>query len=117
MTRRILPTRRPCVTTDIKWNRLKMTIAVGFDPETGDVLEVFADATDGGVRHGQFGDVIRDAAIGASVALQFGTPMATLAKSLGTVPVWHLGKEREAPASPMGAIMGAIMAVVLEVGQ
>ncbi len=103
--RRALPDRRPSLTTVVHWNGHSVAVTVGLHPETGTPLEVFADTAPGG----QMQWVIADACVIISLALQFGATPAELAKSLGRVPVlWAEGETQ--PASPLGAIVEAIMA-------
>lgn len=111
MTRRTLPTRRPCITTDTNWHGQPMSVSIGFDPATGDPLETFADARGASSRHGQIGEIIRDAATTVSWVLQLGATPDALAKSLGTVPTWVNGAETTAPASPVGTILAVIREV------
>ena len=109
MTRAAMPSRRPCVTTDATFQGWPMTITVGLYPD-GQPGEVFADMPKGG----PVAATLADHCTTVSLALQHGTPPAALAKSLGRVPTWALvdGKmvQVEAPASPAGPIIAAVLA-------
>jgi hypothetical protein len=121
MNRETLPTRRQCVTflTDWQGHRITVTIGKYADPEKpwlpdapGDV---FADLT----KDGPLAAILDDAACAISIALQYGAPPDVLAKSMGQVPVSEWDAATQAmievlrPASPIGAIVNAI---VQEVG-
>jgi hypothetical protein len=105
MTRAALPHRRPNVTLDTIWNAHLVTVTVGYDPATGAPLEVFANTQ----RGGDMQATIADACIVVSIALQHGVTPAALAKSLARVPAFVNGEETTAAASPIGAILAAIM--------
>ena len=102
MTRTALPTRRQSITLDADWQGMPLTITIGFDAH-GVPRETFADAPGG------IGNVVSDAATVISIALQHGIAPAALAKSLGRVPAYINGAEAEAPASPIGTILQALM--------
>ncbi len=103
--RKHLPQRRPNVTRNVQWDAHSFTVTIGYDPETGAVAEVFADTPSGG----DMAFTLADACVLISIALQHGIAPAELAKSLGRVPVlWAEGETQ--PASPLGAIVEAIMA-------
>jgi ribonucleoside-diphosphate reductase alpha chain len=113
MIRRLLSffARRPCVTVDTTINGARMTIGIGFDPETGAALEAFADIARGTDQQHS----LSDACVAVSVALQYGVPPEALEHSLGRIPAWVeqdgamvLG---EAPASPVGAVLEAVRMV------
>lgn len=106
--RRRLPTRRPSVTCQIEWQGQAFTVTIGMDPITGQPLEVFA-----GEAKGQMLATIGDACVALSLAMQYGAPVAELAKSMGQVPEWVLRDGEMAatvrPASPIGAVVAAIL--------
>lgn len=110
MTRRPLPSRRPCITTDAIWQGNPITVTVGLYPDDGTPGEVFADASYKvqPVVHG----ILSDACVGLSIAMQHGIAPELLGKSLGTVPYWQLVegemKMVNAPASPIGTIIAEI---------
>ena len=108
MKRTQLPNRRPNATVSIEWSGHIFTVTVGFDPETGRILEVFADRPkiDG------MSAILSDACVWASIAMQHGVTPAELAKSLGEVPVLGAPKGATGPASPLGAIVEAILSEV-----
>lgn len=108
MTRRTLPTRRPNRTIETEWNGHFFSLTVGFDPATGSVLEVFADTAKGG----DMAAALADACVILSIALQHGIAPADLAKSLGRTPVLWGDEGATQPASPVGAIVEAILAEV-----
>ncbi len=103
-TRTPLPARRPNLTRDVEWDGRRFTLTVGYDLD-GRPREVFAD----GEREGSMLQaILADACVIVSIALQCGIEPAALGRSLGTVPVWHVDGEAEAPASPIGTIVGAL---------
>lgn len=106
MTRTALPTRRPNVTTDAIWQDHQITVTVGFDL-AGCPREVFADAKRGGAMQA----TLADACVLISIALQHDVAPTDLSKSLQKVPAWINGEKVDAPASPVGAIIGTVMEV------
>lgn len=109
--RRVLPARRPSVTVQVVWRmegaEQVFDVTAGIDPGRGRVAEVFAcDRKTGS----HLSHTIADACVVISVALQHGAGLAALARSLGTVPVMG----RAQPASPLGAILGALIEVEAE---
>lgn len=105
MTRAKLPHRRPNVTRAAEWNGHRFSVTIGFDPRTGQPAEVFADTTKGGDMQA----ALADGCVVISLALQHGIAPADLAKSLGRVPVLWADEGAEAPASPLGAIVEAVL--------
>ena len=83
----------------------EFTVTIGLDPVTWQPAEVFADTAKGGQMH----VTIADACVWASIAMQHGVTPAELAKSLGEVPVLGAPKGTTGPASPLGAIVAAII--------
>ncbi len=108
MTRKILPQRRPNVTHSIDWNGHPLDVTIGFDPETGQPSEVFANTAKGGDMHA----TLADTSVILSIVLQHGIAPAELAKSLGRMPVLWADEGTTQPASPVGAIVEAILAEV-----
>lgn len=106
MTRTPLPTRRPNVTTDAVWSDHLITVTVGFDL-VGSPREVFANAPRGGAMQA----TLADACVLISIALQHDVAPADLCKSLQKVPAWVNGEKTDAPASPVGAIIGVVIEV------
>lgn len=104
MSRKLLPNRRPCITTDATWQGQKMVVSVGFYPDTGEPAEVFACHAKNSFRSADWAD----ACVGNSIALQHGVPVHDLTRSLCTVPFWDLGEETDAPASPIGTILAVV---------
>ena len=84
-----LPNRRPSHVETLEVGGQVITACVGFDPATGQPREVFLNGDTAG---SQVDALVADAATVISVALQFGVPVAALAKSVGRVP--------SAPATP-----------------
>jgi hypothetical protein len=101
VTREILPNARPSVTTTVHWNGHHFPVTIGLSWPDLQPLEVFADVAKGGDMQW----AIADACVVISLALQHGIAPADLAKSLGRVPSW----QGEVPASPLGAVVEAIM--------
>lgn len=108
MTRATLPTRRPNVTLSIDWNGHPLDVTIGFAPDTGAPAEVFANTPKGGDMQA----ALADASVILSIALQHGIAPADLAKSLGRTPVLWGDEGATQPASPVGAIVEAILAEV-----
>ena len=106
--RHVLPTRRPNVTLSIDWNGHSLDVTIGFAPDTGAPSEVFANTAKGG----DMAAALADACVILSIALQNGIAPADLAKSLGRVPVLWAEEGVTQPASPVGAIVEAILAEV-----
>ena len=78
-----LPNRRLSHLETLEVDGQVITACVGFDPATGQPREVFLN---GGTAGSQVDALVADAATIISVALQFGVPVAALAKSVGRVP-------------------------------
>lgn len=111
MTRQTLPHRRSNITRAVQWDGHEFSVTIGFDPNTWAPAEVFADTRKGG----QMAATLADACVVVSIALQHGISPAELAKSLGRTPVlWKEGETQ--PASPVGAIVEAIMTEVQNAG-
>jgi len=108
MTRATLPNRRPNCTLSVEWQGHDMAVTIGFNPATGQPSEVFVNTAKGGDMQA----ALADASVVLSVALQHGVTPAELAKSLGEVHVPGAPKGKTGPASPLGAIVAAIMAEV-----
>lgn len=105
MTRNRLPDRRPNVTTDRQWAGHEVTVTVGFDPETGEPRECFANVKSGGAMQA----LVADACIVISIALQSGKGADELAKSMCRVPAYMNGEIGSEPASAIGTILEAVM--------
>lgn len=84
-----LPNRRPSHFETLEVDGQTITACIGFDPATGQPREVFLN---GGTAGSHVDALVADAATVISVALQFGVPVAALAKSVGRLP--------SVPASP-----------------
>ena len=99
--RRRLPNRRPNETHEIEVDGQYFTVTVvGLFPD-GTIGEVFI----AGPKVGSGMDAaLQDAAILASLALQYGTPPAALATSMSRQPT-SAWEPATAPASPVGAAM------------
>lgn len=106
MTRAVLPNRRPNVTTSIVWQGHSLTVTIGFNPATGEPAEVFVNTDKGGDMQA----ALADASVVLSIALQHGIAPEELGKSLGRVPLLWGEEGQTQPASPLGAIVEAIMA-------
>ena len=104
-----LPNRRPSHVETLEAAGQEFTACIGFDPETGRPREVFLN---GGKEGSQFDAMLAGAATVISVALQYGVPVAALAKSVGRAPdlstvpgsldQLNAGSQ---PASPIGAAL------------
>jgi hypothetical protein len=106
VTRTPLPYRRPNETREVQFAGGRYTVSVGFYGD-GQPGEVFFD----GAKEGSdVRAIMSDACVLISIALQHGITRAELERSLGRVPRWVDGNERDGPASIIGAIVGAIEA-------
>jgi predicted aconitase with swiveling domain len=106
-TRRALPTRRHCVTASTIWRGQKIEVSVGFDPETGEVCEAFADIAKGGdMQH-----VLSDGCVMASIALQCGVTVEALQKTMGSERLSVDGRAFTEPTSPVGAALETVRMV------
>lgn len=101
-----LPHRRPSLTVSTEWSGIPFTVTLGCDPASGRIREVFADTATGG----QMQAALADACVLISIALQHDLTAAALAKSLAREPDPMAGADATRPASPIGAILQAILA-------
>jgi hypothetical protein len=110
MARQRLPNRRPSLTVPASWQGQNFTVTVGFDPETGLPREVFA-----GEAKGAMLATVSDACVALSIGMQSGASPEDLMRSMGQTADWVLrnGEMVEAmvPASPIGAILEAVVSV------
>ncbi len=83
MTRTRLPNRRDNHVETLVVGGLEFTATVGFDPATDQPRELFLDGGKGG---SHFAALLADVATSISVAIQYGVPLAALAKSVGRAP-------------------------------
>lgn len=108
MTRVPLPNRRPSVNVGAVWQtdagEASFTLSAGFDPGTGALRDVFY--SDGLKSGTAMLHTIQDACVLVSVALQHGARIEGLAHSLG-----RLGRDCSQPASPIGAVVDALVAL------
>lgn len=117
MTRDPLPNRRPCVTFETAWQGHRIIVTVGRYPDEAapwlmaEPGDVFTDLT----KDGELAAILDDAARAISIALQYGAPPDVLANAMGKLPVPEWDPATEAmvevlrPASPLGAVVEAIM--------
>jgi len=104
-----LPDRRPFHVETLEVGGQVITVCIGFDPATNRPCEVFLN---GGKEGSQVDAMLADAATIISVALQYGVPVAALAKSVGRAPnastmpgsLNQLAASSQ-PASPIGAAL------------
>ena len=109
-----LPDRRPSHVETLDAAGQVITACIGFDPATNRPCEVFLN---GGKEGSQFDAMLADAATIISVALQYGVPVAALAKSVGRAPnastmpgsIDQLTAGSQ-PASPIGSALDLLMA-------
>lgn len=111
MTRTRLPHRRPSVTCELEHGGHRFSVTVGFDLD-GRPLEVFADG-----RTSHMGQMIADACVAVSLALQHGCPAEALPRSMGRVPDPLAGADACVPASAVGAIAEAVAAAARPVDE
>lgn len=109
MTRTTLPWRRANQTREVEWDGHPIIVTVGFD-EQGCPRETFANTPRGGA----MAVTLADACILISIGLQHGLTPHDLGKSLGRITEWATvdGERRkvDAPASPIGTILGVVLA-------
>ena len=117
MTRKDLPNRRPCVTFETAWQGHRIIVTVGRYPDKAvptlmaEPGDVFTDLT----KDGELAAILDDAARAISIAMQYGAPPEVLSNAMGRVPVMEWDTATEAmvevlrPASPLGAVVEAIM--------
>lgn len=98
MNRERLPDRRETTTFEIAHKGHRYVVARSSFAD-GRVGEVFIDPVK---RGSELGEMMRDAAVITSIALQHGAPLATLIGALSR------DGEGSAPASPIGAIIDAL---------
>lgn len=126
MTRTRLPNRRPSVTREIEFGGRRFAVTAGFDvPDAGQQVilrEVFTKgASSGDAKEGQdLANIIDDASVMVSLALQYGARPAALAKSVGRLPSAPLTpgdldrSDGGAPAREPASIIGAIVDLLVE---
>ena len=114
-----LPNRRDNHVETLVVGDLEFTATVGFDPSTDRPRELFLDGGKGG---SHFAALLADMATTISVAIQWGVPIAALAKSVGRAP--DMGTEPGSlaqlaagtePASPIGAALDLLCRLETEV--
>jgi len=108
-----LPNRRPSHLETLEVGGQVITACIGFDPISGQPREVFLN---GGKEGSQVDAMLADAATVISIALQYGVPVAALAKSVGRAPdlstmpgsidQFNAGSQ---PASPIGAALDLLI--------
>ena len=85
MTRRKLPNRRHAMTQAIQWGNHCFHVSVGYDPDTGDVMEVFYAS---GMKEGtDIHNTAQDACVMVSLLLQLGMTAPEIGKSLSTASI------------------------------
>ena len=85
MTRRKLPNRRHAVTQAIQWGNHRFHVSVGYDPDTGEVMEVFYAS---GMKEGtDIHNTAQDACVLVSLLLQLGMTAPDIGKSLSDVSI------------------------------
>jgi ribonucleoside-diphosphate reductase alpha chain len=102
-TRKRLPNRRGCTTFELEVGGLKYTATVGWFPD-GRIGELFLASS----KAGSHADTAaRDAAITASIALQFGVDLETIQHAL-------CRDSQGRASSPLGAALDAITTTTKE---
>ena len=100
MPRCRLPNRRPQTVLEVEHGGSVFTVGLGYFPDNRPG-EVFVSTSRSG---SELDGLLNDAAVLASIALQYGAPVEVLARAMG-----RLGDKR-APASALGAILDAVEA-------
>lgn len=98
-----LPDRRENETLIVQWRGHALTVTVGFCPVTGAPREVFGNAP-----KGQMHAALANACVAASLALQHGVSLDTLARSLLREPLPG-DESASAPACPFSAVVFAML--------
>lgn len=105
MPRTLLPARRQNLTLEAKHGDQVIVLCVGYYAD-GRPAEVFAD----GHKEGSaMQAIIDDSCIMISLAMQNGISVDEMLKSMSVQPAHHGGKAVESYASPIGAILDAIV--------
>lgn len=133
MTRTRLPNRRPSVTREIEFKNRRFAVSAGLDVADGGkpaaVREVFVkDVSSGDAKEGQdLAQIIDDASVAISIALQYGATTAALAKSMARLPTAPVmpadldksdgGATARVPATVIGAIADALVEMQAEVAE
>ncbi len=109
-----LPDRRPSHLETLEVDGQTITACIGFDPTTDQPREIFLNSNTAG---SQVDALVADAATVISVALQFGVPVAALAKSVGrqpSIPTSPAALDQlvsgDQPASLIGAALDLLVA-------
>lgn len=97
MSRERLPNRRPQTVLEVEHGGSAFTVGVGSFPD-GRPSELFVSGSKAG---SELDALLNDAAVLASIALQYGAPLEALARAMGR----H--GDKTAPASALGAILDA----------
>ena len=85
MTRRKLPNRRHTVTQAIQWDNHRFYVSIGYNPDTGELMEVFYAS---GMKEGtDIHNTAQDACVLVSLLLQLGMSAAEIGKSLSDVSI------------------------------
>jgi hypothetical protein len=92
-----LPNRRGCMTFDIRVGGLRYTVSVGYY-ESGRIGEIFIQNHKQG---SEAGIMASDAAVAASIALQYGVPIETLRHEV-------MRDSWGQPSGPLGAALDRI---------
>ena len=93
-----LPNRRPALTWDIQVGGLHYTTTIGFYPD-GRIGEIFVTNHKAG---SEAGIMASDAAVAASIALQYGAPIETLRHAM-------MRDVRGRPSGPLGVVLDQIV--------
>jgi hypothetical protein len=98
--RKKMPNRRPAATWNIEFEQQQLTGTIGYDPATGLPREAFFSTR---AKAGTLLDgLLYDTGVLLSLALQYGTPATSLAKSIARL-------EDGSPASPVGELIDVIV--------
>jgi hypothetical protein len=100
MMREPLPNRREAELLDFEYSGRRWTVTIGRFPD-GRVGEVFLDTA----KASAIGEIAADAAVAASIALQFGAPLETVRHALA-----------DRLAGPLGAALALIAGSIKQEG-
>lgn len=116
-SRQRLPNRRPTLTETVTVGAHTFQVAIGLDPGTGAVREVFLDGAKEGT---DLAAILGDAAVLISVSLQHGVPAEALGMSVARLPSTmlappYIGEATVGGSAAAATIIGAALDLVQRV--
>ncbi len=111
MDRTPLPNRRPNQTLKLNFNGQEIFVTLGYDPDTGEVKEVFGSAKN---VTSDIDYLIADCCVAISIALQRGAALDQLLRSMSFRPVVGDADKISEPASLIGFVLQQALKQVQE---